>query len=97
MGLNRVSGSSDQALRPSASIVHRFSALLASPANLQLKPMIAMGSVAGSGCEGVLSMLPIVCTLFESGLAALRRVRQVNMATRSTNRDDFAIGVGRNV
>jgi hypothetical protein len=46
--LNLDEGTSDQAFLPSTSILHSSSGLLASPANLQLRPMMAMGSLAGS-------------------------------------------------
>jgi hypothetical protein len=46
--LNLDEGTSDQAFLPSTSILHSPSGLLASPANLQLRPMMAMGSLAGS-------------------------------------------------
>jgi len=53
--LNLEDGISVQALLPSANILQSFSGLVASPANLQLKPMMAMGSFAQS-----LLVLPIL-------------------------------------
>lgn len=44
--LNLEEGISDHALLPSANIFHSLSGLVASPANLQLIPIIAMGSLA---------------------------------------------------
>lgn len=44
--LNLEEGISDHALLPSANIFHNLSGLVASPANLQLMPIIAIGSLA---------------------------------------------------
>lgn len=50
-------GTSNQAVLPLVSNLHRFSGLLASPANLQLRPMMATGSFA----ESLLGAFPMIC------------------------------------
>jgi hypothetical protein len=41
----------------------RLSVFVASPANLALMPMMAIGSLAHADLRAVLSMLPILCCL----------------------------------
>jgi hypothetical protein len=61
LALNRDEGKGVHALRPWDIIFHRPDGVEASPANLQLRPMMAMGSVAQSGLlEPRPSVLPMV-------------------------------------